>query len=592
MPTTQEPVNLQFTEEMKGYITLSNQVLDYKESFESGKKEDNYFMFHLTIIIPDVEFFVNDPKETGIAEGYVECPKWGGKLTVEKGVFNCFVDVDAPIKNTKNMFYRLFFKDNNGKPLTMSGHKVVKDDSGIDIWKDTTTLYTRIYEGHIEEKAEKTAKLVATGILEIYIKDFAKQMTTIKSNGKTFSDRENAVMSFGKLFLGNLWDVYGAKLKSSEPEIWNQREIPMFTLSGVADGKISYHPISTGDKLGISLMRFKKKESDDVILLSHGLTTSTDMYIMPEHNNLVNYLHANGYGDIWSLDWRGSMRHSYNLFPHRFNLDDVALYDLPAAIAEIRKHIGPKKRIHAIVHCVGSITFMMSLFSKKIDGITSVISNSVSLNPRVATWSKMKLAVAPFAIEYLLRFPNVNPRSHYNPGPALGKLLSSIVSLFHRECNNPACHMLSMMWGTGFPACYEHSQLAATTHNRVGDLFGATSMNYHRHIRRMVSKGYAVKYQIENKRYAELPNNYLDNAKDIDTPILFMTGDKNRVFNDSNIVTYETLKKLKPDNKNELFIAKGYGHQDTLMGKNVDKDIFPQFIEFIKKHQPKQKGWF
>lgn len=585
MPATKNPVNLQFTEEMKGYITFSDKLLDYKEGFELGEKENNYFMFHLTIIIPDVDFFVNDPKETGIAEGYVDCPKWGGKFNVEKGVFNCFVDVDAPVKNTKNMFYRLFFRDTSGKLLTMSGHKVVKDDAGLDIWKDTTTLYTRIYEGHIEEKAEKTSKLVATGILEIYIKDFAKQMTTIKSNGKTFSERENAVMSFGKLFLGNLWDVYATKLKTSEPEIWNQREIPMFTLSGVKEGEITYHPFSTGDKLGISLMRFKKQDSDDVIILSHGLTTSTDMYIMPEHHNLVNYLHENGYGDVWSLDWRGSMRHNYNLFPHRFNLDDVALFDLPAAIAEIRKVIGPKKRIHAIVHCVGSITFMMSLFAKKIDGITSVISNSVSLNPRVATWSKMKLAVAPFAIEYILRFPNVNPRSYYNPGPALGKLLSKIVSVFHGECNNPACHMLSMMWGTGFPACYEHSQLAATTHDRVGDLFGATSMNYHRHIRRMVRKGFAVKYQIENKRYEELPNNYLNYAQEIKTPILFMTGDKNRVFNDSNIVTFETLKKLNPDNKNELFIAKGYGHQDTLMGKNADKDIFPRFLEFLKKQR-------
>jgi len=585
MPATKNPVNLQFTEEMKGYVTFSDKPLDYKEGFDFGKKEDNYFMFHLTIIIPDVDFFVNDPKEIGIAEGYVHCPKWGGKFNVEKGVFNCFVDVDTPIKNTKNMFYRLFFKDNKGKLLTMSGHKVVKDDAGLDVWKDTTTLYTRIYEGHIEEKAEKTAKLVATGILEIYIKDFAKQMTTIKSNGKTFSERENAVLSFGKLFLGNLWDVYATKLKSAEPEIWNQREIPMFTLSGVKEGEITYHPISTEDKLGISLMRFKKKESDDVIILSHGLTTSTDMYIMPEHNNLVNYLHTNGYGDVWSLDWRGSMRHSYNLFPHRFNLDDVALYDLPAAIAEIRKYVGPKKRIHAIVHCVGSITFMMSLFAKKIDGITSVISNSVSLNPRVATWSKMKLAIAPFAIEYLLRFPNVNPRFSYNPGPALGKVLASVVSFFHGECKNPACHMLSMMWGTGFPACYEHSQLTATTHDRVGDLFGATSMNYHRHIRRMVSKGFAAKYQIENKRYEELPNNYLDYAKDINTPILFMTGDKNRVFNDSNIVTFETLKKIKPDNKNELFIANGYGHQDTLMGKNVDREIFPRFLEFLNKQR-------
>lgn len=255
MPATKEPVNIQFTEEMKGYLSFSDKALDYKECFDAGKRRQ------LLYVSPNYyysrrRFFVNDPKETGMAEGYVECPKWGGKFNVEKGVFNCFVDVDAPIQNTKNMFYRLFFKDNNGKLLTMSGHKIVKNDSGIDIWKDTTTLYTRIYEGHIEEKAEKTAKLVATGILEIYIKDFAKQMTTIKSNGKTFAERERAVTQFGKLFLGNLWDVYKPNIKNAEPEIWNAREISMFTLEGVKEGTISTHPITTGDKLGISLTRF------------------------------------------------------------------------------------------------------------------------------------------------------------------------------------------------------------------------------------------------------------------------------------------------------------------------------------------------
>lgn len=227
----------------------------------------------------------------------------------------------------------------------------------------------------------------------------------------------------------------------------------------------------------------------------------------------------------------------------------------------------------------------MSLYGKQISGISSIISNSVSLTPRVAAWSKIKLALAPFLIEYVLRFPNINPRFAYNPGPALGKGLAKVVNLFHRECNNPACHMLSMMWGTGFPACYEHSQLSSVTHDRVGDLFGATSMNYHRHIRKMVNRGVAVKYQTRNEHYAELPNNYLDDASDINVPTLFMTGDQNRVFNDANVVTYETLNKIKPENKNELFIAKGYGHQDTLMGKNSAKDIFPRFVEFLNKHK-------
>ena len=31
--------------------------------------------------------------------------------------------------------------DGVGNPLTMTGFKLVKDDAGFDVWKDTTTLY-------------------------------------------------------------------------------------------------------------------------------------------------------------------------------------------------------------------------------------------------------------------------------------------------------------------------------------------------------------------------------------------------------------------------------------------------------------------
>ena len=75
-------------------------------------------------------------------------------------------------------------------------------------------------------------------------------------------------------------------------------------------------------------------------MIVHGLTTSTDMFIMPEHYNLVSYLLDNGYTDVWCLDMRMSNRHSYNLFPHRYTFDDIALYDYPPAIDIIREHVG------------------------------------------------------------------------------------------------------------------------------------------------------------------------------------------------------------------------------------------------------------
>ncbi len=373
-----------------------------------------------------------------------------------------------------------------------------------------------------------------------------------------------------------------------------QRKIPLYTLEGVRDAEISTHYLTTEDKLGLSLFRFQRSpqegegECEDAVLLLHGLTTSTDMFVMPEQRNLVNFLHDHGYRDVWTLDWRGSMRHNYDLFPSQYTLDDIALYDHPPAIRRIRDAIGANKRLHVVCHCVGSISFMMSLAAGLIDGVTSVVSNSVSLTPQVPGWSRFKLTVAPFAMNWILRFPNLNPRWSYLPGPGIpqGKILSKMVSLVHQECDVPACHMISFMWGAGFPACYQHENMLPESHERVGDLFGAISMSYYRHIRKMVQAGAAVKMHPKDSRYAALPDNYLEAAAGIKTPILFMTGDCNKVFKTSNVTTYESLQKIQGGERNQLRILPGYGHQDPFMGKNNADDVFPHIVAYLDS----QKG--
>lgn len=323
------------------------------------------------------------------------------------------------------------------------------------------------------------------------------------------------------------------------------REIPLYTLEGVKNADISTHYFSTEDKIGLSMLRFNRAPSDDVVLIIHGLTTSTDMF-MPEHYNLVQYLLDQGFTDVWCLDFRMSNRYSYNLQAHRHNMYDIALFDHPAAIAKIREHIGDR-RLHVICHCLGSVSFAMSLFAKTVTGITSVIANSVALTPRVPKWSEVKLTFAPFLVEYVLGFPYLNPRWSEDPGITRGKIFSKVVSSFHHECDVPACHMLSLMWGTGWPALYSHDNLHEVTHRRGGDLYGGNGVHYYRHVLKMVRAGNrAVKYEPNNPKYQRLPNDYFEYARDIQTPILFMTGNNNRVFTDSNIFCYQKLEEIIP----------------------------------------------
>src|SRR5262249_22864245 len=124
--------------------------------------------------------------------------------------------------------------------------------------------------------------------------------------------------------------------------------------------------------------------------------------------------------------------------------------------------------------------------------------------------------------------------------------------------------------------------LLPVTHERGGDLYGATGFNYYRHVLRMVGAGRAVKYRPTDARYASLPDDYLSRAAEVTTPVLLTTGDHNRVFTDSNIVCWRAWEQAAPG-RDELDVIPGYGHQDVFMGKNVHRDVFPRMVDFIKR---------
>jgi cholesterol oxidase len=141
--------------------------------------------------------------------------------------------------------------------------------------------------------------------------------------------------------------------------------------------------------------------------------------------------------------------------------------------------------------------------------------------------------------------------------------------------------MLSMMWGSGSPALHRHENLHEVTHRRVGDLYGPTGFQYYRHVWKMVRAGRAVKYDLGDPRLDHLPDDYLSRARDIEAPILLVTGSDNRVFADSNIVCYQRLEALAPG-RHSLEVIPGYGHQDLFVGKHSARDVFPRFLRHLE----------
>jgi hypothetical protein len=195
--------SVRFTEEMLGHVTFGES--DFERGAKAGRDGAGALMFHLTIEVADIERFSSDPLRPAGAAGYLQCDALGGKLPVEQGWFNLFVDVEPGVKH---MLYRLWFRDGVGHPLTMTGFKLVADDAGFDVWKDTTTLFTHVLRGHVPEGGDAAAEHVASGILRIRIRDFAKQLTTFRAGGQGVGAQVGAIAKFGLIFLQQLVQAY------------------------------------------------------------------------------------------------------------------------------------------------------------------------------------------------------------------------------------------------------------------------------------------------------------------------------------------------------------------------------------------------
>jgi hypothetical protein len=197
------PASVRFTEEMLGHVTFGED--DFGRGAAPERDGAGALKFHLTIVVDDIDRFGTDPLRHAGAYGYLVCDALGGRLPIEHGAFNLFVDTEPGVKR---MLYRLYFRDGTGHPLTLSGYKLIKDDAGFDVWRDTTTLFTRVLRGHVDEHAEPSAEIVASGVLRIRARDFARQLTTFRAGGPDMGAKLRALTKFNVIFLGQLAEAY------------------------------------------------------------------------------------------------------------------------------------------------------------------------------------------------------------------------------------------------------------------------------------------------------------------------------------------------------------------------------------------------
>jgi cholesterol oxidase len=202
--------SLSFTEEMKGFYAEGATAPGPGEA--AGREYEQELGFRLTITVDDVERFLEEPEHTARAEGWVDAAGCGGRCQVERGWFNLFSPGDAP--DRRLMRYRLQFTDKMGRPRTLTGWKDIRHHPTKRLWPDTTTLYFRLLEGHVMDGDDEGAAITAAGILHLGVGDFARQLTTFRTNGP---DGLRALERFTEFFLGELWDLYRPGAVSQNP---------------------------------------------------------------------------------------------------------------------------------------------------------------------------------------------------------------------------------------------------------------------------------------------------------------------------------------------------------------------------------------
>ncbi|WP_405493162.1 alpha/beta hydrolase [Nocardia sp. NBC_00511] len=338
-----------------------------------------------------------------------------------------------------------------------------------------------------------------------------------------------------------------------------------------ASGEFSF---DTAD--GVDL-RLRSVGPDDgpAVLLVHGHGVSSEMFALPEIRNVTEVLADAGY-QSWLLDWRGSCRLRHNESGRPYTVDDVALYDLPAALAQVRARIGDRP-LFVVSHCIGALAVAQSLTAGLLPGLAGVVAQGVFLTPKVSTSARMRVLLGSELMGSRVGYLD----SDFRKVGLWSKRTLLYAALSRKgDCPDPTCRMVQHGWGMG-AKLFEHDHLDPRTHDRIADLFGAIPLSLLPHLRQMELAHAVVRWNVDDDRYAALPDNSVDAADRIDCPVLLLAGSRNEAWVDSNRLCHQVLSTRYPGIDVRYTEIPGYGHLDTFIGRGAALDVFGHLVDFL-----------
>jgi len=359
--------------------------------------------------------------------------------------------------------------------------------------------------------------------------------------------------------------------------------------------------IETSDHCMLELRRHRG--SGAPVLLVHGASAQSGTFRIGETETLVECLVRQGF-DVWTLDWRASMRLVKNIYCANpstdFTIDRAATEDVPTAIRVMRRNFGITQKIALLGHCMGGAIVTQGIAQGVIGvaDVETVVVTALALFYRAAIDNLLK-AQDGVLEELLLKQALLHPTTqwvddicHQNPrdgdwDPLLQRPYEvwKQTPLRHHPCDIAICPRLSYMFGMPYLP-----DTIPTIHARcLPSQFGYIPVQFLLHCTQNLRRGYAAPFEPNaRRRMLASTDVYLQHEPFRDLKLTLITGDLNSLWHRDSIDTmYEWLlrgqRSARPRDEVVKRVIPGYGHQDLYWGLKAPSDVFPQIVEGLRR---------